>query len=391
MDSDPNDSFEIIIVGAGPVGLSLALGLARENIRVLILEQEPQISDHSKAPGIWSKTLEVLEQLGVVDKFLAQGELLSRITPWDADRGEELFSLDLTEVADETKYPYLLILPQPETERLLLEELKKYQQVDIRFSSRFDRFRQWQDGVSAVYVQHGRYREVYANYLVGCDGAQSRVRELLGFELRGDTFDIKAALADIKIPGNPQLPYPRISHQEQFSLAIKLKPDLWRMILPFGAQENTDMDLRIRRGARNLFGVDDFELIWKSEFKLHDRISSGFVDRRVVLAGDAAHLNSPVGGQGMNSGIQDTIRLKASLMQAVREDRPAVLAHYAQERRAALKAGVNHFTALVTRIIFLGRGRFTKRIMRLALKAMKIKPLRYRFITRLTMQRQQLN
>lgn len=383
--SNPENAYDFIVVGAGPVGLSLALGLAREDFKILLLEKENSLSEHSKAPAIWSRTVEIFKVLGVANQFLSQGKTLSTIRLWDADTNQAVITFNLKEMSSRTEFPLLLILPQSQTERILLDELKKLLNVSIQFSSELIGIEQTEDHITARYTFENCQYVERASYLVGCDGAHSKVRDLLGYELEGETFSMKAALADIKLPDNPDYNFPRISDKDHLSLGIKISDEVWRLILPYPENEAADLEKRIQKSVFNLFGKKEFELIWKSEFNLHDRISSGFLDRRVLLAGDAAHLNSPVGGQGMNAGIQDSFYLKNLLLEAHKLNDPKILTSYAEIRLKTVKGGVNSFTRHLTKFIFIGRGRLVKTIMKTGSLALKIPRLRRRFLQKLMM------
>lgn len=383
--AESKGKYDFIIVGAGPVGLSLALGLARENLKILLIEKQQCLSEHSKAPGIWSRTLEIFENLGVVDQFLVKGKILSELRIWDANYNRKLIAFNLKELSFLTKYPFLLILSQSETEKILLNELKKFSNVSIKFSAELVSFEQTNESVEAHYSLGDCICVDHAFYLVGCDGAHSRVRDILGYKLEGLTFSMKAALADIKLPDNHEYNFPRLSNRDQLAIGIKISDELWRLILPYPENQSSYLDHRIQSSVLNLFGHEDYEIVWKSEFKLHDRISSGFLTGRVILAGDAAHLNSPVGGQGMNAGIQDSSYLKNFLLDAFKQNNPRLLSIYEENRRKTLRLGVNKFTGHLTKFIFISNGRMIKTLMKSGALALKIKLIRVRFLKKLMM------
>jgi 2-polyprenyl-6-methoxyphenol hydroxylase-like FAD-dependent oxidoreductase len=380
---DQSETFDFVIAGAGPVGLSLGIALAKSGSKILVLEKKSELSEHSRAPGIWGRTLEVFQGLGVVEKFLEAGINLKHFEIWNADENRRVLRLDFSELKDETPFPRFLILPQSETEKILLAHLSNSSNVTIKFSSELRGLEQINEQVRITYesqtIQHAT-----SSFLIGCDGAHSKVRELLGFQLVGETFPVEAALADIKLPGNPEYPFPRLTTKGHFAVGVKIRSDLWRLIMPFSSEDNLELAERIQECVQALFGMEKYELIWKSEFKLHNRLSTGFLKDRVILAGDAAHLNSPVGGQGMNSGIQDTEFLAPLLLTALENNNPENLLPYVH-RKEEIKSTVNRFTTILTDVIFYRDGKYLPMLLKTMSYVLRLKPMRKRFIRNLLM------
>lgn len=185
-----------VIAGAGPVGLSLALDLATHGVRTLLLEADEALSSHSKAPGIHARTLEIFRAWGVADRAIAAGTFLKRVQVWLAGEDHPRATLDLSPLARLTAYPGILILPQDRTEAILAERLAELGMAEIRFGHRLTGFTQDPDRVVVrVASPNGAY-DVETPYLVGCDGAHSTVRGLLGWELEGTTYPTRIMLAD---------------------------------------------------------------------------------------------------------------------------------------------------------------------------------------------------
>lgn len=381
---------EVIVVGAGPVGLSLALGLAGAGRRVLVLEKEPTTAEHSRAPAIWPRTQEILAELGVLDSFVAEGIALPRVALTDSETGRELLALPLEELADETPFPRLLIVPQSKTERLLREALDREETATTLFSAEAIDVEQDDSGVRVPFRLAGGTRTVRAAFAVGCDGAHSTVREALGASFDGGTYRMRAALADVRPRREPEeLPFPRLCTRGGVAVAIRMDERTWRLILPFRPGEFRPLDHRVERAAVRLFpavrSAADYETVWQSEFHLHRRVSSVFASGRIALAGDAAHLNSPVGGQGMNAGIQDAAALTSALLEALERDDARPLLAYERARRTAVERGVNVFTDRLTRGLLFRRGRALRPVLRLASLALRIPPLRRRLLRRVAM------
>jgi 2-polyprenyl-6-methoxyphenol hydroxylase-like FAD-dependent oxidoreductase len=377
---------EVVVVGAGPVGLSLALGLARQGVDVLVLEKEAGTAEHSRAPAIWPRTQEILAALGVLDPFVEEGILLPCIELWDADRARVLLRLPIEELHDETAYAQLLILPQSKTERLLCEAIRETTEAAVRFSCEVVGLVQQPSGVEVRYRAHGREERVHGRFVAGCDGAHSKVREALGGSLEGITYAVQAALADVAISGVQDFRFPRLTTHPNMAIGIRIDANLWRLILPFsGGGEQIPLHKRVDAAVISLFSRREYDAVWQSEFRLHRRVSSRWVEGRIALAGDAAHLNSPVGGEGMNAGIMDAAVLQEALVEALAVDDGKPLVAYAARRRRAIETGVNPFTDRLTRLLLAGNGRLMRPLFKGAAGIFRIRPLRRRFLRRLAM------
>lgn len=378
----------MIVVGAGPVGLALALGLSRRGFDVLVLEKECGTAEHSRAPAIWSRTQEILARLGVLEAFEREGILVPRIEMWDADFRRVLWRLPVEELRDETDYARLLIIPQSRTEHLLCEALQATDKGNVRFSSEVVDIMQDASGVEVQYRSGRDVRDVRATFVAGCDGAGSTVRDYLGASFDGITYTMRAALADVVPDVAEDLRFPRMTTRPDLAIGIRIGQRLWRLILPFReSDQGRTLGARVESAVNHLFGGAPYETVWESEFELHNRVSSRWAGGRVVLAGDAAHLNSPVGGQGMNAGMIDADALTGALVDALRQDDAAPLAAYERQRREAVQRGVNRLTDGMTRLLLTGRGSLLRPMLMLVDLALRIRPLRRRLLRRMAMLR----
>jgi len=369
-------SIPIAIVGAGPVGLSLALGLARQGVRSVVVEREGATSGESRAPGIHVRTREALGRWGLEERFLEAGALTSEIRLHSVRPGRgHLASLDFSEIVDEAYRPGLLILEQSETERLLLEAAVETGLCEIRFRTEAVGLEQRQDRVLLAIRDSERESEVTARYVVGCDGANSFVREALGLSFEGITYSVRPLLADVRVEDERDgLPWPRVHNgRGGITSAIRLRAGLWRLIRlergePRSGEEVGEAEVRAR--LEETLGPGDYETVWASRFRIHRRASPRFRVGRVLLAGDAAHVHSPVGGLGMNGGIQDAHALAWKLAHALGGgDEDRLLDAYDVERRAVIVEDLSRYTDLLTRT-FLDSPAFLREVAFFLLRRM---------------------
>jgi 2-polyprenyl-6-methoxyphenol hydroxylase-like FAD-dependent oxidoreductase len=312
----------VLIVGAGPVGMTMASELARYGVAVRIVDKAAQRTDKSKALVIWSRTLELLDRGGGSAPFIEAGFKAEAVNFVAGDKGIGRFSMDSVQ----SPYPYGLMLPQSETERLLEKRLRELG-VAVEREVELTTFTRGADGVAAV-LRHvdGREEIVSADWLVGCDGAHSAVRHGLGASFAGETLDSDFMLADIHMRGYP-CPDSEISvywHRDGVFVIFPISPGRYRIIAdlppsvaahppaPTLEQVQAIMD---RRGPPGLVAFDP---IWLAGFRINGRKVSDYRWGRAFLLGDASHVHSPAGGQGMNTGMQDAFNLAWKLALVVR-------------------------------------------------------------------------
>jgi 2-polyprenyl-6-methoxyphenol hydroxylase-like FAD-dependent oxidoreductase len=356
----PTSQAPVIIVGAGPVGLTLAAGLAKQGVRSVVLEKKTQLDEHSRALAVQASTLELLSCYGMADEFLQQGCFLRQINLHDVDRGKVVISMSFDDIATETAYPGMLFLPQDRVERILLHRVLETGLCEVRFGHRFVSYNETSDRLMVSFADRNEVQiTMSASFLVGCDGAHSSIRRAWSEGLDGTTFPLRVFLYDVRIPDSlrDELPFPRL-HLTRSGMvgALRYKPFHWRFLGPIPIDESEEEALshgRIADLVARLLGPGSFEEIWVAAFSIHARISPTFRKGRVMLAGDAAHISSPAGGQGMNSGMQDAQNLAWKLALALKGGNlERLLDSYNQERRPAITSFVLRFTTYSSRIIF---------------------------------------
>jgi 2-polyprenyl-6-methoxyphenol hydroxylase-like FAD-dependent oxidoreductase len=346
----------VLIVGGGPVGLSLALGLARCGVRSTLFEAKSQPDPHSRALGVLPRTLEIFRGWGIYERFVSEGVLLTKVSFWVVGQTKPAAELDLSIFSQLSAIPGFLILPQNRTEALLLDAVRATGLSNSLLDHKAIGFEQDANGVSVdVADPSGAIQTYRGQYLVGCDGAHSTVRKALGWELEGKTYPTRVMLIDIRIRDNrDQLSSPLFAPLRGHVLAaLRYGPEHWRILSTLERNETEPAVLEssaIDARVNQLFGVGSYEHLWSNVFHIHCRTSSRFWQDRILIAGDAAHLNSPAGGQGMNSGIQDAHNLAWKLARVLAgANAQTLLASYQAERREAVIKNVDRYTDFLTR------------------------------------------
>jgi 2-polyprenyl-6-methoxyphenol hydroxylase-like FAD-dependent oxidoreductase len=315
-------SLDVLVVGAGPVGLTMAAELARYGLSVRIIDKSAARTDKSKALVLWSRSLELIGRMGCAEKFIAAGV---RVTAANVMAGpRRIAHMTLSGLA--TPHPYALMIPQNETERLMEEHLANLS-IQVERQVELLNFTQGPDTVTAV-LRHtnGQEETLAAAWLIGCDGAHSTVRHGLGMDFEGDTLPSDWALADVHLAGAvpPENELAMFWHTDGVLALFPISPGRFRIIADIGNQgggalrpDPTLQEMQVLLDLRGPGGITASAPIWLSAFRINERKIANYRAGRVFLAGDAAHIHSPAGGQGMNTGMQDAINLawKLALVQ----------------------------------------------------------------------------
>ncbi|MFI8293412.1 FAD-dependent oxidoreductase [Streptomyces sp. NPDC085614] len=304
----------VVVAGAGPVGLSAALVLAHRGVRVTVLERGPGLATESRASTFHPPTLEMLAELGVLEALLARGLVAGSFQFRDRHTGP-VATLDLSLLAGDTPYPYRLQCEQDKLTPLLLEALGRLPGTDIRFRAAVTGVERSSRGVHAVLADGSR---VHGAWLVGADGAHSAVRRSVGAEFHGMTYperflvaslgeDLRAVLPDLA-------PIAYVLDPDEWMVLLRT-PDHWRVLLPTpdGTSDRAELDRLPGRLRELTAGADEPAVRHASLYRVHQRVAGTFRSGRVLLCGDAAHVNNPLGGMGMNSGIHDAVLMGGAL------------------------------------------------------------------------------
>lgn len=356
----------VLITGAGPTGLTLANLLARMKIPFIIIDKNPHPSRESKAFAVQARSLEIFDQLGIAEKAVEQGK--TELQVHFLAKGKEAATLDLKGlIPDETPFPYLLILAQNKTEKLLADALSAQGQ-QVLWEHKLVQLEEQEHGVTAcISTPSGEEKRINVDYLIGCDGAGSTVRDRGGFPFEGKTFSPAFYLSDSEIDW--QLPRNGI----YFSIA----PDYLSGFFPLEGKQKyrifNFINEVVRKGKNEELTEEEMQQIvdsnpyvkaqlknsdWLSVFRIHSRHSRRFSKGRLFLAGDAAHVHSPAGGQGMNTGIQDTYNLAWKLALVLKGHASLQLLGTYHEERHVIAQNLIHttdrfFALLITQAPFM--------------------------------------
>jgi 2-polyprenyl-6-methoxyphenol hydroxylase-like FAD-dependent oxidoreductase len=357
---------DVLIVGAGPVGLAMAGELARFGLRVRLIDKAPTRTDKSKALVIWPRTLELLDRSGAAAPLIAAGMKVYVANVVAGSQQIAHISFD----GVPTPHPYALMLPQSETERLLEAHLDTYG-VELQRSVELTHFIESPEFLTCTLVHPDATTETLeTTWLIGCDGAHSLVRHELGMTFQGDTQPSDWLLADVHLAGVPSPGEVSVLwHSDGVLVIFPITPTRYRVIADVGPTSSgairpdpTLADIQTlldHRGPGNITASDP---IWLAGFHINERKVQHYSQGRVFLAGDAAHIHSPAGGQGMNTGIQDACNLawKLALVHRGLCQPQPLLDSYSTER-SAVGDEVLKGAGIVTDLAIL-RGEFKQSI-----------------------------
>jgi len=330
----------VLIVGAGPTGLVHALWLTHQGVKVRIIDKSSGPGETSRAMAVQARTLELYRQLDLTDAVVAAGHRNPTMNLWaNGKRSARLSMRDAG--ATVTPYPYILTYPQDEHERLLIQRLERLG-IRVERETEFIAFEEHPDYVlSRLRTPGGVEVTCRSSFLSGCDGAKSPVRHQIGAGFEGGTYKQIFYVADVRLTGLEPPGEAHISLDSSDFVAVLSygHEGLSRLI---GVVTNGDVEKitfeDVGHRAIERLGVTVEAVNWFSTYRVHHRVTDTFRKGRVFLAGDAAHVHSPAGGQGMNTGIADAINLAWKLAAVIQGKAPhALLDSYDQERKAFAK------------------------------------------------------
>ena len=342
----------VVVAGAGPVGLVSALLLANQGVKVTVLEAAPALNRDLRASTFHPPTLDMLAPLGLTDDLVAQG-LVARYTQ-QRDRQEGVIAeFDMQLIAPDTDHPFRLQCEQWKLTQMIQAQLNAMPHVQILFDAKVTQVTQSADQVQVAFTQAEEAHCLQADYLIGADGAWSAVRRSLNIEFEGFTYPERFLVVSTAFEYAdhlPRLSYVNYCSDPQEWCVLLRVPTLWRVLFPTKAEETDEAvltDESVQARLQNLLPqAQPYVTQHRTLYKVHQRVAQRFRHGRVVLAGDAAHINNPLGGMGMNGGIHDAINLSEKLLAVLQKgESDALLDQYERQRRTIAIDYINASTA----------------------------------------------
>ena len=338
---------DVLVAGAGPVGLSAAAVLAEAGIGVTVLEAEPALPENLRASTFQPPTLDMLARFGATRRLIEMGRVAPRLQY--RDRAGWVAELDFGAIAGETQHPYRLQCEQFKLNRVLAEWLSSSPHARIRYAAAVTEVEQ--DGAGVTVTVNGS-EKLRAGWLIGADGGRSRVREALGIALEGFTWPERFLVASTPfdfpsaMPGLCEVSY--FADPEEWFFLLRV-PEVWRVMFPTRPEEKDEeilSDAAIEARLQRVFRKSTpYEVKHRTLYSVHQRVAAHYRKGRCFLAGDAAHLNNPLGGMGMNGGIHDGFNIAEKIAAVLKGTQPeSELDRYERQRRPVALEYVNTIT-----------------------------------------------
>jgi 3-(3-hydroxy-phenyl)propionate hydroxylase len=335
----------IVIAGGGPVGVVTALALARQGLEVRLFEAEARVNDSPRAATTHAATLEILENLGLVEEVTRRGLIEPKFRIWDRASRTIIAEFDFSVLKNDTRYPYVVQCEQHKLANIALDRLRALPNVAVEFSARVGGFEQFDDRVEVEVETANGSRRVSASYLIGADGGRSTVRKGLEIEFQGYTHPERFLVLTTTYPfGTEFAECSRnyFSDPDEWAALFKVTGDdgngLWRVVFPtrlMESEEEAFEEAAVQARLQRFFPKPGpYPVVHRNIYNVHQRVAASFRRGRAFLAGDSAHVNNPLGGLGLNFGIHDGVELSSLLGRVVRREvSPDVLDLYDRFRR----------------------------------------------------------
>ncbi|MCR6487901.1 FAD-dependent monooxygenase [Amycolatopsis sp. OK19-0408] len=333
------DRGHIIVAGAGPVGAVAALAAAQRGFRVTLVERNAEIDHAPRAATFHPSTLELIDEVGVIDEFISVGLVCRYFDFWDKTTETLVARMDHDNLRDDTPFPYVVQTEQHKLVRIVLDRLEKMSDVDVRLGWSIDTITQDADTVT-VSVSSGDETDVLTgDWLFGCDGGRSTVRKALGIEFDGYTWPERFAVLTTSYDFGTEMGCATRSYfadPNQWVNLFKVAGDdlrgRWRVVFAARPDQTDEEALGDEHASRVMTAIHPDErpreLLHRNIYNVHQRVAASFRSGRTFLAGDAAHVNNPIGGLGLNCGVHDALELVRTL-----DTSPSLVDRYERRRR----------------------------------------------------------
>jgi 3-(3-hydroxy-phenyl)propionate hydroxylase len=336
----------IVIAGCGPVGVVCALACAQHGYQVTLLEAETKIDDNPRAATTHPSTLEMIAEVGLIDRFIQEGLVARYFQFWDKPARAKIVEFDHEILRDETPFPFVVQTEQHKLARMGIERLKTFADADVRFATRVTDVSQDNDGATVTAEGPNGRESFLADYVIGADGGRSTIRKALDIAFEGFTwpenFLVLTTLDDFQelLPGCCYRNY--LADPDEWTNLFKVAGDdgrgRWRAVFPTRVEESDEEalgdDSTYSRLQRVYPLARGYNVVHRNLYKVHQRVAATFRKGRVFLAGDSAHVNNSVGGLGLNGGIHDAMELVDSLHRVItKQASEDLLDRYTRRRR----------------------------------------------------------
>jgi 3-(3-hydroxy-phenyl)propionate hydroxylase len=319
----------VLIAGGGPVGVIAALALARQSIPVHVFEAEARVNDSPRAATTHAATLEMLDELGLVDEVIRRGLIEPKFRIWDRAAREVIAEFDFGLLANDTRFPYVVQCEQHKLANMAIECLRGFAHASVDFCARVTSLEQLDDRVDIVVESANGRRQISGSYLVGADGGRSTVRKALGIAFEGYTHPERFLVLTTSFAFDAeyaQCSRNYFSDPDEWCALFKVSGEdgngLWRVLFPTRVEETDEqaLDEAAVQGRLQRFFPKrgPYPVVHRNLYNVHQRVAASFGRGRVFLAGDSAHVNNPLGGLGLNFGIHDAVELSALLGNVLR-------------------------------------------------------------------------